>query len=136
MVGIGMIMIALGLTGAVLWFRGSLYTNRLFLKAMQYAGSAARLSRRAVRLVCRRSRPPALDRVRPVAHGGLHLASTRRQRILLTRILFVLAYGVVFGAGVYYIAMLVRAGPEATPPVPEEGEADLSHRPMAAAGNP
>jgi cytochrome d ubiquinol oxidase subunit I len=56
--------------------------------------------------------------------------------VLASLILFVLVYGVVFGAGVYYIAKLVQRGPDATPPVPEEGEADLSHRPMAAAGNP
>ena len=56
--------------------------------------------------------------------------------ILFSIFLFVLVYGIVFGAGLYYIAKLVSRGPDETPPVPEEGEADLSHRPMAAAGNP
>jgi cytochrome d ubiquinol oxidase subunit I len=50
--------------------------------------------------------------------------------------LFVLVYGIVFGAGLYYIAKLVQRGPDETPPVPEKDEADLSHRPLAAAGNP
>ena len=36
-----------------------------------------------------------------------------------------LVYGIVFGAGLYYIAKLVSRGPDETPPVPEEGEADL-----------
>ena len=47
-----------------------------------------------------------------------------------------LVYGIVFGAGLYYIAKLVQRGPDETPPVPEEGEADLSHRPLAASGTP
>ncbi len=82
MVGIGMIMIALGLTGAVLWFRGSLYTNRLFLTGDAIRG-ATRLPRRAVRLVRRGGRPPALDRVRHLAHRGFRLAGAGRQRVLL-----------------------------------------------------
>ena len=48
----------------------------------------------------------------------------------------VLGVVLVFGAGLYYIAQLVRRGPDETPPVPEEDEAYLSHRPMAASGNP
>jgi len=56
--------------------------------------------------------------------------------VLVSILLFVLVYGIVFGAGVYYIAMLVRRGPGETPPVPEEEEADPSRRPMAAAGAP
>jgi cytochrome d ubiquinol oxidase subunit I len=64
------------------------------------------------------------DAVSPVPAGS----------VLASIILFVLVYGVVFGAGLYYIAKLVRRGPDETPP--DEDEADLSHRPMAAAGNP
>jgi hypothetical protein len=45
-------------------------------------------------------------------------------------------YGIVFGAGLYYIIKLVQGGPEEPPPTPERAEADLSHRPMAAAGHP
>ena len=47
-----------------------------------------------------------------------------------------LVYGVVFGAGLYYMAKLVSRGPDEMPPVPQEEEADHSHRPMAAAGSP
>jgi len=46
----------------------------------------------------------------------------------------VLVYGIVFGAGVYYITKLIRRGPDETPPLPEGDEADASRRPMAAAG--
>ena len=66
------------------------------------------------------------DAVSPVPGGS----------VLTSIVLFVLVYGIVFGAGLYYIAKLVRRGPDETPPAPDEDEADLSHRPMAAAGNP
>jgi cytochrome d ubiquinol oxidase subunit I len=66
------------------------------------------------------------DAVSPVP-GGIVLSSL---------ILFVFVYGVVFGAGLYYILKLVQRGPDETPPVPEKDEADLSRRPLAAAGNP
>jgi cytochrome d ubiquinol oxidase subunit I len=56
--------------------------------------------------------------------------------VLTSIILFVLVYGIVFGAGLYYIIQLVRRGPEGPTPVPEEAEADLSRRPMAASGHP
>ena len=36
----------------------------------------------------------------------------------------------------HQMAKLVSRGPDETPPIPEEEEADLSHRPMAAAGSP
>jgi cytochrome d ubiquinol oxidase subunit I len=132
MVGIGMIMIALGLTGAVLWFRGSLYTNRLFLRAMQYAAPLGFLAVLSGWFVAEVGRQPwtvygilrTADSVSPVPGGS----------ILFSLVLFVLAYGVVFGAGIYYIAKLVRAGPEATPSIETEG--DPSRRPMEAAGNP
>ncbi len=64
-----------------------------------------------------------VDAVSPVPGG----------KVLTSIILFVLVYGIVFGAGVYYIARLVRRGPDETPPLPEE-EGDPSRRPMAAAG--
>ena len=132
MVGIGMIMIALGLTGAVLWFRGGLYTNRLFLKAMQFAAPLGFLAVLSGWFVAEVGRQPwtvygllrTADSVSPVPGGS----------VFFSLALFVLAYGVVFGAGVYYIAKLVRAGPDATPPIGAGG--DASRRPMEAAGNP
>jgi len=132
MVGIGMIMITLGAIGAVLWFRGSLYTNRLFLRAMQYAAPLGFVAVLAGWFVAEVGRQPwtvygilrTADSVSPVPGGS----------VLFSLVLFVLAYGVIFGAGIYYIAKLVRTGPEATPPVETEG--DPSRRPMEAAGNP
>ncbi len=79
MVGIGLIMIAVGLVGSVLWLtRTALYQP--LVPAHSGLGLAARLSRRARRLVHRGGRPPALDGVRYPAHRRLRLAGSRRQR--------------------------------------------------------
>lgn len=132
MVGIGLVMIALGVTGAVLWLTGRLYASRWFLNAMLWASPLGFLAVLAGWFVAEVGRQPftvygvlrTADSVSPLPGGS----------VLTSIILFVLAYGVVFGAGLYYMARLVARGPEAPPPAPEE--ADLSHRPMAAAGNP
>ena len=134
MVGIGMIMIALGAIGAVLWLRGRLYSNRLFLQAMQFAAPLGLIAVLSGWFVAEVGRQPwtvygilrTADSVSPVPGGS----------VLFSLVLFVLAYGVIFGAGIYYIAKLVRAGPEATPPIEDHTEGDPSRRPMEAAGNP
>ncbi len=134
MVGIGFIMIALGLTGAVLWLMGRLYTTSWFLRAMVLASPLGFIAVLAGWFVAEVGRQPwvvygllrTADAVSPVPGGS----------VLTSIILFVVVYGIVFGAGIFYMGQLVRRGPDQTPPVPEKGEADLSHRPMAAAGNP
>jgi len=134
MVGIGFIMIALGFTGAVLWLMGRLYTTRWYLHAMTFAAPLGFIAVLAGWFVAEVGRQPwvvynvlrTADAVSPVPGGS----------VLTTIILFVIVYGIVFGAGVYYMAKLVQHGPEPVPPLPEEGEADPSRRPLSAAGNP
>ena len=134
MVGIGLIMIAVGLVGAVLWLTGRLYTSRWFLRTLVWVSPLGFLAVLAGWFTAEVGRQPwvvygllrTADAVSPVPGGS----------ILASIILFVLVYGVVFGAGLYYMAKLVSRGPDETPPVPEEEEVDLSHRPMAVAGSP
>jgi cytochrome d ubiquinol oxidase subunit I len=134
MVGIGLVMVALGLIGAVLWLTGRLYRNRWFLKAMTWASPLGFIAVLSGWFVAEVGRQPWVaygllrtkDAVSPVPGGS----------VFTSLILFVLVYGVIFGAGIYYMAKLVQCGPGAAPPAPEEGEADLSHRPLAAAGTP
>ena len=134
MVGIGMIMIAAGLIGGVLFLMGRLFTTRWYLRFLSWIWPLGFVAVLAGWFVTEVGRQPwtvygilrTADSVSPVPGG----------KVLFSIILFVLVYGVVFGAGVYYIAKLVQRGPDQTPPVPEKDQADLSHRPMAAAGNP
>ena len=134
MVGIGFVMIALGFIGAALWLMRRLYTTRWYLRALVLASPLGFIAVLAGWFTTEVGRQPwtvynilrTADSVSPVPGGS----------VLTSLILFVLVYGIVFGAGVYYIAKLVQRGPEETPPVPEREEADLSHRPLAGAGNP
>jgi cytochrome d ubiquinol oxidase subunit I len=129
-----MIMIAVGIVGSVLWLTGRLYASRWFLRVLTWVSPLGFLAVLAGWFTAEVGRQPwtvygvlrTADAVSPVPGGS----------VLTSLILFVLVYGIVFGAGLYYIAKLVRRGPDATPPAPDKGEADLSHRPMAAAGNP
>jgi cytochrome d ubiquinol oxidase subunit I len=133
MVGIGLIMIGLGLIGAVLWLMGRLFTTRWYLRLMSWATPAGFIAVLSGWFVAEVGRQPwvvygllrTADAVSPVPGGS----------VFTSIVLFVLVYGIVFGAGIFYMAQLVVAGPEATPP-PSKDEAELSHRPMAAAGNP
>jgi cytochrome d ubiquinol oxidase subunit I len=134
MVGIGLLMIGLAAFGALLWLMGRLYTTQWYLRAMVLASPLGFVAVLAGWFVAETGRQPwtvygilrTADSVSPVPGSS----------VLASLILFVIAYGIVFGAGVYYILKLIRRGPEETPPVPQADEADLSHRPMAAAGNP
>jgi cytochrome bd ubiquinol oxidase subunit I len=134
MVGIGLIMIALSSIGAVLWLTGRLYSSRWFLQTLIWASPLGFVAVLAGWFTAEVGRQPwvvygvlrTADAVSPVPGGS----------VLTSLILFVLVYGIVFGAGLYYIAKLVRRGPDEMPSAPDEDEADLSHRPMAAAGNP
>ena len=134
MVGIGTIMIAVGIIGSILWLTGRLYSSRWFLQTLVWVSPLGFLAVLAGWFTTEVGRQPwtvygvlrTADAVSPVPGGS----------ILFSILLFVLVYGIVFGAGLYYIAKLVSRGPDETPPVPEEREANLSHRPMAAAGNP
>jgi cytochrome d ubiquinol oxidase subunit I len=134
MVGIGFLMIALGITGAVLWLMGRLYTTRWYLQAMAWSFPIGFIAVLAGWFVAEVGRQPwvvynvlrTADAVSPVPGGS----------VLTTLLLFFVVYGIIFGAGIYYIAQLVRRGPGEIPPVPDAGEGDPSRRPMAAGGAP
>jgi cytochrome bd ubiquinol oxidase subunit I len=134
MVGIGVLMIALGFVGVVLWLMGRLYTTRWYLRLMSWVWPLGFLAVLSGWFVTEVGRQPW------TVYGVLRTADSVSPvpgwKVLTSIILFVLVYGVVFGAGLYYIARLVGRGPDETPPVPEEGEADPSRRPIAAAGAP
>jgi cytochrome d ubiquinol oxidase subunit I len=113
---------------------GRLFTTRWYLRFLSWIWPLGFVAVLAGWFVTEVGRQPwtvygilrTADSVSPVPGG----------KVLFSIILFVLVYGVVFGAGVYYIARLVQRGPDQTPPVPQRDEADLSHRPLAASGNP
>ncbi len=128
MVALGLLMIFIAAAGAFLYLRGRLFETRWFLRLMTLSAPAGFVAILAGWVVAEVGRQPwvvygllrTADAVSPVP-GGSVAASIA---------LFVLVYGLVFGAGLTYMAKLVRRGPETTP----EGEArpGALRRPLAA----
>ena len=132
MVGMGLIMIAISWGGLLLVWRNKLENAGWFLWAAFLSFPTGFIAVLCGWYTAEVGRQPwvvygvlrTADAVSPIPGGS----------VLISILLFVLVYGIVFGAGVYYMAKLVRRGPEEMPLAEEE--ADLSHRPMAAAGAP
>ena len=128
MVGLGLLMIAAGLVGAVLWWRGALFETRWFLAPLSVSWPAGFIAILAGWWVTETGRQPWLatgilrtaDAASPVSAGA----------VLTTLILFVVVYLVVFSIGTYYINRLIEKGPTGASVTPSEG---LPSRPLSAA---
>ena len=131
MVGIGVILITLGLTGAVLWWRRRLFGARWYLRLAQFAWPVGFIAILAGWLTTESGRQPY------IAYGILrtdHASSPVAAATVATSLAaFVLVYTVVFSIGIYYIRRLIAKGPEgaALDPVPLPG--GLPNRPLSLA---
>lgn len=128
MVGIGMLLIAVGFWGTYLWWRGALFESRLFLRSTSYMWPLGFIAILAGWFVTEQGRQPWLvqgllrtaDATSPVP--GASVASTLA--------LFVFIYGIVFSMGIYYINRLIHAGPKGVATAAPQG---LPNRPLSAA---
>jgi len=111
MVGIGALMVLTGLTALVLYLRKRLFDVRWFQSwcmAMTPAGFAAVL---AGWFVTEIGRQPYI--IQGVMRTSEALSPVQSVPIAISLGAFVLTYGVVFGAGSYYIIKLIGKGPDA-----------------------
>ena len=111
MVGVGVAMLALVVCSWWVWRKGSSADARWFLKLCELASPLGFVAVVAG-WVDDRSRPPALGRVRPDANA--RRASRLRSAaadVVVSLAVYVVAYVVIFGAGGYFLARLLRAGP-------------------------
>jgi cytochrome d ubiquinol oxidase subunit I len=110
MVGIGLLMILAGLTGAFLWWRGRVFEARWYLWPAQHAWWIGFVAVISGWIVTETGRQPW------VAHGILRTAEARSPipagSLITTLVLFVLVYAIVFAMGIYYINRLIARGPE------------------------
>jgi cytochrome d ubiquinol oxidase subunit I len=126
MVGIGLLMILTGLTGAWLWWRGRLFSARGYLWPAQHAWWIGFVAVICGWIVTETGRQPwvaygvfrTADAVSPVAAGSM----------ATTLVLFVLVYGVVGSLGLYYINRLIARGPQ-----PSATEPPITSAPTLAA---
>lgn len=131
MVGIGLFLIALGLIGALLWWRGRLFISKWYLRAAGWAWPLGFIAILAGWLTTENGRQPyviygimrTVNAASPIATGAVAASLAA----------FVLVYGVVFSIGVYYMRKMIRHGPHgaaiATTPLAHE----LPNQPLASA---
>jgi cytochrome d ubiquinol oxidase subunit I len=128
MVGIGTLLIVTGIAGAILWWRGALFTSRWFLKGTSYMWPLGFIAILAGWFVTEQGRQPWLvygllktaDGISPVPGAS----------VFGTLVLFVFTYGIVFSMGVYYINRLIAKGPQGAATAISAG---VPNRPLSAA---
>jgi len=128
MLAIGFFMAAAALYGAYLWWRGTLFETRWYLRVMTQCWWMGFVAVIAGWVVTESGRQPWIvqgilrtaDAISPVSAGS----------VLTTLILFVVVYGIVFAMGIYYINRLIEAGPRGR--AVEESK-DFAVSPIAAA---
>jgi len=110
MIGIGFLMIAIGLYGALLWWRGQLVTTRWYLQIVQHGWWLGFVAVLCGWITTEVGRQPW------IAYGILRTADAispvSAATVLTTLILFVAVYGVIFSMGLYYINRLIVRGPQ------------------------
>ena len=110
MAGLGFLMMALGLWGAWLRWKGHLYDTRLFLRFALAMGPAGLLALLAGWLTTEIGRQPW------VVYGVMRTENAVSNHSALamsaTLLLFVVMYFSVFGTGISYMLKLVAKGPE------------------------
>src|SRR6478735_6055094 len=109
MLAVGSFMIAAALFGAFLWWRGTLFETRWYLHVMAHSWWVGFVGVISGWIVTECGRQPW------IVHGIMRTSDATSPvpgaTIAGTLALFVLAYGVVFWFGIYYINRLIAQGP-------------------------
>ncbi|MFK8985744.1 cytochrome ubiquinol oxidase subunit I [Acinetobacter seifertii] len=110
MVGLGMLMLLLALTG--LWLRktGMLYESKWFHRFALVMGPSGFIALLAGWFTTEVGRQPWV--VYGVMRTKDALSPVSAEQVGLTLIIFVLVYCIVFGIGIYYMLKLINKGPE------------------------
>jgi len=112
MLAIGFFMIAAALLGAFLWWRGTLFEARWYSHIMAHCWWTGFVAVMAGWITTESGRQPWL--VQGILRTADATSPVTGESILFTLVLFVLAYGVVFSFGIYYINRLIAKGPDET----------------------
>jgi len=132
MVAIGLLMIAAGLWGAWLRYRGRLYDTAAFKKLLVAMIPAPFVAVLAGWFVTEIGRAPWLV-YGLMSHAQGLTPSLTGGMALFTLIGYIAVYAVVFAAGLYYLLRIVQAGVEATRVEDEHPEQHRAKRPFSAA---
>lgn len=130
MVGIGLYMIAAALFGTWLWWRGTLFETRWYLRIVSFTWWTGFVAVIAGWVVTESGRQPYL--VQGILRTADAISPVPAASIAGTLALFVVCYGIVFSMGIYYINRLIAQGPKGRALEESEG---MPNRPIAAAGD-
>jgi cytochrome d ubiquinol oxidase subunit I len=128
MVGCGLIMIAIGLYGAWQWWRGRLFEKGWYLTGLTYAWPLGFIAILAGWWVTETGRQPYL--VYGILRTADAVSNVSFWPVLISLIMFVVVYTVVFSMGILLINKLIEKGPEGRALQPGEG---VPSRPLSAA---
>lgn len=130
MIYIGFFMIAAALFGVLLWWRRRLFDTRWYLHILAQCWWIGFVAVIAGWIVTECGRQPWLvHRLLRTADGTSPVPAAS---IAGTLALFVIIYGIIFSAGIYYINRLIAAGPRPAVETPEE---PFSVNPLTGARN-
>lgn len=134
MVGLGLLMIGVALTGLLLRRRGRVYESSRYLKTLVVMIGSPFLAVLAGWIVTESGRAPWLV-YGVMSHAQGLTPSLSGSMALFTLLGYIGVYSVVFYAGIYYLTRVVRNG---MLPDPEEvaGETGRPKRPLSAAHTP
>lgn len=129
MVGIGVIIIAMGWIGLWLWWRRKLFDARWYLGPAAHAWWLGFIAVMSGWIVTESGRQPWL--VHDILRTADAISPVPGASIGTTLALFVLVYGIVFAMGIYYINRLIAKGPEGRAAEPPKTGTPV--RPLSAA---
>ena len=137
MVGLGMLMIAVGLWSVWLRLRGSLYSSRPFLYFTLWMGPSGLIAVLAGWFTTEVGRQPwVVYGLMRTADGASNHSYTQ---LGVTLVMFVVVYFALFGAGLGYMMRLVRKGPKTDEgkevSTGGPGQQRTPARPLSAAGD-
>ena len=129
MVGLGLLMIALGLWGAYLRWRGRLWSCRPFLHFALWMGPSGIVAILAGWYTTEIGRQPWT--IQGLLRTADAVSAHSATQLGITLVLFVIIYFAVFGTGVGYLTRLIRVGPVShTGQYPMPGGPGQTRQPM------
>jgi cytochrome d ubiquinol oxidase subunit I len=131
MVGIGLLMLAIVITGLILWRRGRLFETRWYLRVCQIAGASGFIAVLAGWTVTEVGRQPWVVYGLMRTSAGVSPSLTTTD-VVISLTAYVLAYAVIFGGGYVLMRRLIRIGPTPGTEAEPFNDATRPMRPMSA----
>jgi cytochrome d ubiquinol oxidase subunit I len=131
MVGLGLLMIAVGVVGAFLWATGRLFQARWYLWPAQFLWPTGFIAILAGWWVTETGRQPWI--VHGILRTGDALSPVSFNAVATSLALFVIVYSIVFSMGILYINKLIEKGPSGSSLDIDPSVPSVPSRPLAAA---